>query len=536
MDGLEGSEVSLNYLWAYLHGSFGQRIMWRSASQTGQPHLTLKSIDEIHVPEYSMALQEAIERLYNRSVCLKQESQRTYHMATITLEKTLGMQICGNQAVSIKKLSDSFKRTGRLDAEYYQPKYDIYLDILSHFKTSRIPNEFDVFKSSGTNYAETISDVGVIKTKQITNSGVNIDGIESYFTREACIKNKSTFIAKNDVIFASMGVGSLGKVSLFSYDGDKAFVTDSTLRIYRAKEKGRVLPEVLCLFLQSEIGQELIYRYVVGSTGIINIYDDDMAKIPVPILEVEIQRDLAAKVQESFALRRQSKRLLFPQYFFQTFFQINRDFSYKEKTIDLDKDGNLKERYQASLHIADKHMLKFYLGISGQFRTTKYNESIKKEIDLRPIIRSTVEKHRYQNLIINETQFMRDFYDVVMGEITGTLRHYIDITLPKKGFNQTVTGKIRDACLRLDTALRLRFEYNYKYPHEADPLIAPNSYAIIYQIPFNGFSRSERENVYKSHQGEYAQLIATKAVDWFANYTLPRKREPLIPYKSRCSP
>lgn len=307
-----GDMVDLNkfYLWAYLHGSFGQRIMWRSASQTGQPHLTLKSIDEIHVPEYSMALQETIERLYNRSVCLKQESQRTYHMATITLEKTLGMQICGNQAVSIKKLSDSFKRTGRLDAEYYQPKYDIYLDILSHFKTSRIPNEFDVLKSSGTNYAETISDVGVIKTKQITNSGVNIDGIESYFTREACIKNKSTFIANNDVIFASMGVGSLGKVSLFSYDGDKAFVTDSTLRIYRAKETGRVLPEVLCLFLQSEIGQELIYRYVVGSTGIINIYDDDMAKIPVPILEVEIQRNLAAEVQESFALRRQSKRLL----------------------------------------------------------------------------------------------------------------------------------------------------------------------------------------------------------------------------------
>lgn len=197
-----------------------------------------------------------------------------------------------------------------MDAEYYQPKYDIYLDILSHFKTSRIPNEFDVLKSSGTNYAETISDVGVIKTKQITNSGVNIDGIESYFTREACIKNKSTFIANNDVIFASMGVGSLGKVSLFSYDGDKAFVTDSTLRIYRAKETGRVLPEVLCLFLQSEIGQELIYRYVVGSTGIINIYDDDMAKIPVPILEVEIQRNLAAEVQESFALRRQSKRLL----------------------------------------------------------------------------------------------------------------------------------------------------------------------------------------------------------------------------------
>lgn len=252
-----------------------------------------------------------------------------------------------------------------------------------------------------------------------------------------------------------------------------------------------------------------------GDKPFLNAYKEGI----MPFVQKNIDTDNFA--QEVFAMYPISMRKVmdvFPQYFFQTFFQINRDFSYEEKSIDLDKDGSLKERYQAKLHIVDKHILKFYLGVSGQFRTTKYNESIKKEIDLSPIIRSTVEKHKHRNPIINEMQFMRDFYDGVMSEITGTLRHYIDITLPTKGFNQTVTGKIRDACLRLDTALRLRFEYNYKYPHEVDPLIAPNSYAIIYQIPYNGFGRSERENIYKSHQEEYAQLIATKTVDWFANY------------------
>ena len=54
----------------------------------------------------------------------------------------------------------------------------------------------------------------------------------------------------------------------------------------------------------------MIYRYVVGSTGIINIYDDDMAKIPVPILNMDVQKEIAAKVQESFALRKQSRQLL----------------------------------------------------------------------------------------------------------------------------------------------------------------------------------------------------------------------------------
>lgn len=306
----EMTDLNKFYLWAYLHGSFGQKLMWRSASQTGQPHLTLNSIDGIHVPDYSMALQKAIEELYNQSVYVKQKSQSKYNDAADTLEKYLGISKNESKTISTKMLSDSVKATGRLDAEYYQPKYDDYLSSLQRFETTKLPIEFDVLKNAGTNYAEGISDVGVIKTKQLTNSGVNTDGVESYFTNEVCAQNKSTFIANNDVIFASMGVGSLGKVSLFSYDGDKLFVTDSTLRIYRAKETTRVLPEVLCIFLQSAIGQELIYRYVVGSTGIINIYDDDIARIPIPVLDTELQKDIAAKVQESFDLRRQYKQLL----------------------------------------------------------------------------------------------------------------------------------------------------------------------------------------------------------------------------------
>lgn len=306
----EMTDLNKFYLWAYLHGSFGQKLMWRSASQTGQPHLTLNSIGDIHIPEYSVVLQEAIEELYNRSVYLKQVSQQNYDNAADMFEAAVGITQIPDAAVSIKKFSDSFAKTGRLDAEYYQSKYDDYLSALQRFETTKLPVEFDVLKNAGTNYAEGISDVGVIKTKQLTNSGVNTEGVESYFTNEVCAQNKSTFIANNDVIFASMGVGSLGKVSLFYYDGDKLFVTDSTLRIYRAKETTRVLPEVLCMFLQSTIGQELIYRYVVGSTGIINIYDDDIARIPIPVLDTEIQKDIAAKVQESFELRRQSKQLL----------------------------------------------------------------------------------------------------------------------------------------------------------------------------------------------------------------------------------
>lgn len=301
-----------HYILSFLNTQTAFGLTVRRASGNVQPKLTVDEICRIAIPSFSSIFYDEISLLILESEKYRNFAYEYDKAAHDLLSNILGLNSMNpsEQSIKITSIKESFCISDRLDAEYYQPKYDDYLSSLQRFETTRLPVEFDVLKNAGTNYAEGISDVGVIKTKQLTNSGVNTDGVESYFTNEVCAQNKSIFIANNDVIFASMGVGSLGKVSLFSYDGDKSFATDSTLRIYRAKETTRVLPEVLCIFLQSKIGQELIYRYVVGSTGIINIYDDDVAKIPIPVLDAELQKDIAAKVQESFALRRQSKQLL----------------------------------------------------------------------------------------------------------------------------------------------------------------------------------------------------------------------------------
>ena len=307
---VKAKDVNPFYLLSYLNSKYGKSLLCRKERGAIQKGLNLDDLKTLDIPLFSDELSKNTELLISKALNSISCAKKVYYEAEIQLRTILGSVTVSNKNHSIKTLAESFLKSSRLDAEYYQSKYDMYLAVLGKFRTTSIPEEFDVFKSTGSNYADSISDVGVIKTKQLTNSGVNTDGIESYFTFESCIENKSTFVINNDVVFASMGVGSLGKVSLFSYDGDKTFVTDSTLRIYRAKKHTRVLPEVLCIFLQSAIGQELIYRYVVGSTGIINIYDDDIAKIPIPILDEEIQKEIAKKVQNSFALRRQSKQLL----------------------------------------------------------------------------------------------------------------------------------------------------------------------------------------------------------------------------------
>lgn len=252
-----------------------------------------------------------------------------------------------------------------------------------------------------------------------------------------------------------------------------------------------------------------------GDKPFLNAFKDGIMPI------VQKQLPIESVAQEMFRMYPVSMRKVmdvFPQYFFQTFFRVNESFNYTDKSIEKDSEGKIKERYEAHLHIVDRYRLKFYLGMSGRFRTTNYNEQIKKDIDLRTVIDATVSKHKVPNVFINEIQFLHDFYNGVMNEVAEILRHYMEETLPSKGYNQTINGKIRDACLRLNSALNVKFDYNYKYPHEVGALDDLDSYAIIYQLPFNRFGRVEPDNIYSANEGVYSQLMATKGVDWFASY------------------
>lgn len=252
-----------------------------------------------------------------------------------------------------------------------------------------------------------------------------------------------------------------------------------------------------------------------GDKPFLNAFKDGIMPI------VQKQLPIESVEQELFRMYPVSMKKvmdIFPQYFFQTFFRINESFNYTDESNDIGSDGKFKERYEVHLRIVKRCHLKFYFGISGRFRTTNFKEEIKKDIDLQSIIETNVSKH--SNLVhnLNESQLIRDFYDSILNEINHTLRNYLSEKLPPKGYNRTINGKIRDACLRLSSALNIKFECNYKYPHEVGALDDLNSYTIIYQLPFNRFGQVEPENVYSKNKEVYSNLIATKGIDWFASY------------------
>jgi type I restriction enzyme, S subunit len=294
------------YLWVFLHSDLGQSLLWRTASQTGQPHLTLPAIGEIGIPRFSSRFENLFEDIYIKSLKTKSKSKLIYSKAENILLEVLGLkdfEPC-TDGVNVKGFKESFLSTGRLDAEYYQKKYEDIEQIIRQSDTFKLKDVFDLLSNtSPSEYTE--SGIKVIKTKNIRIPNVEIENITDH-TNDKCL-----LVQQNDLLFASMGVGSLGRISYIDCNITNC-TTDGTIKIFRCKDafKNRNVEIPTLLFLTSSYGQELIYKFVIGSTGIISIGKDNIENLLIPKIDYEIAANLTNMVLDSQSLKKESEQLL----------------------------------------------------------------------------------------------------------------------------------------------------------------------------------------------------------------------------------
>ena len=170
---------------------------------------------------------------------------------------------------------------------------------------TRLIDNFNIVRNSGLEYHED-GKIGVIKTKQIKDKFIdfNVESKTNLYEDNVIVKNK-------DVLFASMGVGSLGKTNIYyNFENNNEFIIDSTLKIFRKKINGSISPELLEAYLHTQIAQELIYQNVVGSSGIISVYESYLQELPIPIINNSVEQKIVENIKTAHLLYYQSKQLL----------------------------------------------------------------------------------------------------------------------------------------------------------------------------------------------------------------------------------
>lgn len=292
------------FLYLYLSSSFAFKQLIRSSSQCAQPHLTITLVKNFDILKAQEVLVEKCSQLYKKYRETLNLSKSLYSSAENYLLECLGMQdfAANPDAYNVKTLKESFLESGRIDAEFYLPKYEDYVNAVSAYAGGVAPLD-RVCTIKDSNYTP---EHGVkyryIELADIGRSG-DITGC-SYENGEDLPTRARRVIAQGDVIVSSIE-GSLSSCALVTDDYDHALCSTG----FYVVRSAHINSETLLTLFKSFPVQQLLKKGCSG-TILTGIGRPEFERIPIPLIRHEVQEEIAKQVRQSFTLRKEASELL----------------------------------------------------------------------------------------------------------------------------------------------------------------------------------------------------------------------------------
>ena len=298
------------YLAAFLNTQYGiQEIRRRARQSINQTNVNPEEVKAIEIPLLKREFQENARRCYEKAHQLRKDASKKYDEAEAFFARKMDMDYfkLKDDSNAIKLLSASFKAFGRLDAEYYQPKYDALFETLSRFKCAKL---------GGANGLVNITKSIEPGSEAYVEEGipfVRVSDVSRFELSEPEIKLRSDILPNPEVLFPQKDTillskdGSVGIA--YKVETPMSVITSGALLHLKICDKSTILPDYLTLVLNSPIVQLQAERDSNGAI-IQHWKPSEIENVIIPILEMDLQKEIAAKVQESFTLRKQSKQLL----------------------------------------------------------------------------------------------------------------------------------------------------------------------------------------------------------------------------------
>ena len=297
------SEIKSYFLVTYLNTKYGLSQMGRWFTGNIQMHLNLEDCKRIKIPVLSKDLQYYIQLIFEKSLTFKVYSNDTFLSTERLLLQELGLANYqpSTENVKVKSFKNSFLDSGRLDAEYYQPKFDeIDQAITQKEYHDRLGNLLSLCKR-GKQPKYTEIGFKVVNSKHVREGEVKL-GEDN---RTAKAERNSLIIKKGDVLINGTGVGTIGRSAPYLYE--EQALPDNHVTILRTR---KLDPVYLSIFLNSIAGQLQVDKYFKGSSGQIELYPQDISEFLIWVAPKEIQERIRENVESAHISRENSKHLL----------------------------------------------------------------------------------------------------------------------------------------------------------------------------------------------------------------------------------
>lgn len=295
------SEILPEYLTAFLSSCYGvSDIKRRSRQSINQTNVNPEEIKEILIPLLSMDTQLLIKKCFLKAHQSRLNAKEMYTQAEQLLLSAFDADdfSISQEPVSVKSFSDSFVKSGRLDAEYYQPKYDDYKNLL---KTTNVVSSLCHIYDRNFKPSQEV-EYKYIELANVGSSG-NITDVETILGKELPSRARRQ-VQTGQVIIASVE-GSLQSCALITEEYHNALCSTG----FYVLDSESINSETLLVLFKSEPIQALLKQRCSG-TILTAITRDELMDMPLPEIDKDVQTNIAEKIQASFAYRSQSEKLL----------------------------------------------------------------------------------------------------------------------------------------------------------------------------------------------------------------------------------
>lgn len=285
---------------AFLNSRFGIAEMQQWFQGNIQMHLSLPDAKTILIPLLPIASQKEVANLFEKSQEETRNAQALYLQAENLPLEELGLKDfkADEDLYSIVNFSD-IKSVGRMDADYFQQRYERLLGLLKKAKplvefAKRITRRVEIIPQREYNYIE-ISDVNA-GSGEVTSNPV----LGKELPANAKIK------IEGGELLVSKVRPTRGAVSIIPSGWKKDFIASGAFSVFDAPPPIR---EYLQVVLRSLVGKLQMERPTTG-TSYPTITDADVENVKIPILSDAKQQKIAGLVRESHAARKKAKELL----------------------------------------------------------------------------------------------------------------------------------------------------------------------------------------------------------------------------------
>ncbi len=297
------------YLSTFLNSRIGQLILDREKTLSAQPTVAMSRIRNIPIPEFSDFFDMEIKKLVKLKYSLQEKATTCIHKANMLLRQELSFSIEQSQSSTfyIKNFSDT-KNANRIDAEYFQPKYDEIINKIKSYSNGwDILDDIVLIKKGIEIGADAYIEDGIpfIRVSNLNKFGIT-DNSQQYLSEKLYDDLKSKYQPKKDDILLSKD-GTPGIAYLLSENPQKMIISGGILRLVIKNKE--YLPEYLALVLNSIFVQEQIEQKSSGAL-IKHWLIDEIKNTVIPKLEMAKQQEIVDKIKEATLAKKQSKQLL----------------------------------------------------------------------------------------------------------------------------------------------------------------------------------------------------------------------------------